>query len=43
MLDSEGFVLAGWVHDLKLHLFEIDNTSRFLVMGKARTNSYYTN
>ena len=24
MLDSEGFVSAGWVHDLQLHSFVVD-------------------
>ena len=41
MLDSEGFVLAGWVHDLKLYSFEIDSTPRFLVMGKVRWTNLY--
>ena len=39
MLDSEGFVAAGFVHDLKLHRFNAkDNTYRYVVMGKVSTS-----
>ena len=36
MLDSEGFVKAGWVHDLLLHKFTTsDGTIKFVVKGKV--------
>ena len=37
MLDSEGFVKAGWVHDLKLYQFKTrsGNAEKFVVMAKV--------
>ena len=35
MLDSDCFVAAGWVHDLALHLFNTNSSSRFLIKGKV--------
>ena len=41
MLDSEGFVKAGWVHDLLLHKFTTsDGTIKFVVKGKVMINSH---
>jgi len=38
MLDSEGFVKAGWVHDLRLHnINNGEGTSKYLVMAKVIT------
>ena len=34
MLDSEGFVAAGWVHDLGLHCFQTDSQKKYLVRAK---------
>ena len=34
MLDSEGFVKAGWVHDMVLHRF---SEEKFIVKGKVGT------
>ncbi len=36
MLDAEGFVQAGWVHDLRLH--ELSSSVRFVVKGKNIPN-----
>ncbi len=38
MLDSEGFVKAGWVHDLKLHQVKHngDGITKFVVMARVR-------
>ena len=37
MLDGNGFVSAGWVHDLLLHTFQLSepNTVRYLIKGKV--------
>ena len=35
MLDSEGFVKAGWVHDLQLDQFKASGTVKFL-NGKVK-------
>ncbi len=37
MLDSEGFVKAGWVHDLKLHQVKHDGDGikKFVVMARV--------
>ena len=35
MLDYEGFVAAGWVHDLGLHCFHTDSQKKFLVGAKV--------
>ena len=35
MLDSEGFVAAGWVHDLGLHCFQTDSQKKYLVKAKV--------
>ncbi len=37
MLDSEGFMRAGWVHDLKLHHMkdDSDRVKKFIVMAKV--------
>ena len=36
MLDSEGFVKAGWVHDLQLYQFKGDSDEKkFFVMAKV--------
>ena len=42
MLDSEGFVASGFVHDLKLHQYEVNDSSQFLIMGKVVTNILFT-
>uniref|UniRef100_A0A1X7VNI4 Uncharacterized protein n=1 Tax=Amphimedon queenslandica TaxID=400682 RepID=A0A1X7VNI4_AMPQE len=34
MLDSEGFVTAGWVHDLLLHSFDVNNLRKFVIKAK---------
>lgn len=37
MLDSDGFVRAGWVHDLRLHKFSTaEGVTKFVVKGKVR-------
>ena len=41
MLDSDGFVRAGWVHDLRLHQFSTSNDVKFVVKGKVIHNSLY--
>ena len=33
MLDANGFVQSGWVHDLLLHQFESD---KFVIKGKVK-------
>ena len=35
MLDSEGFVSAGWVYDLMLFTFHHDNQRKFLMKSKV--------
>ena len=35
MLDSEGFVRAGWVHDLRLHQFSTSDGVKFVIKGKV--------
>ena len=35
MLDSEGFVAAGWVHDLGLHGFQTDSLSSIILLISA--------
>ena len=35
MLDSEGFVAAGWVHDIELHCFQTDSQNKYLVRAKV--------
>ena len=35
MLDSEGFVAAGWVHNLGLHCFQTDSQKKYLVGAKV--------
>jgi len=35
MLDSEGFVSAGWVHDLVLHSFVFEDKQKFLIKAKV--------
>ena len=37
MLDSEGFVSAGWVHDCRVSSEESVEESKYVVMGKAST------
>ena len=37
MLDSEGFVSAGWVYDLMLHSFLVENKRKFLIKAKVYT------
>ena len=34
MLDSEGFVAAGWVHDLLLHSFVVNDLRKFVIKGR---------
>ena len=42
MLDSEGFVRAGWVHDLVLHKFSTTgNVMKFVVKGKVYSKNIY--
>lgn len=36
MLDSEGFVKAGWVHRLRLHEFDSADTQKFVIMGEVK-------
>ena len=38
MLDAEGFVTAGWEHELHVHIFDTHGTSeaRYLLKGKVR-------
>ncbi len=36
MLDSEGFVKAGWVHDLRLHQFKTGGMVKLVVMAKVK-------
>ena len=37
MLDSDCFVKAGWVHDLRLHQFKSSGDEvKFLVMAKVQ-------
>ena len=35
MLDSEGFVAAGWVYGLLLHSFFVNNQRKFLMKAKV--------
>ena len=35
MLDGDSFVMAGWVHNLRAHLFKHNGDQRWLVMGKV--------
>ena len=35
MLDSDGFVRAGWVHDLRLHQFSTPDGWKFVIKGKV--------
>ena len=35
MLDSDGFVLAGWVHDLLLHFFVNQSQKKYLIKAKV--------
>lgn len=35
MLDSQGFVRAGWVHDLRLHKFSTSQGTKYVVKGKV--------
>lgn len=37
MVDSAGFVKAGWVHDMLLHRFSDNN---FVVKGKVESSFY---
>ena len=43
MLDSEGFVKAGWVHDLKLYQFKTSsgNAEKCVAMAKLRIIKHY--
>ena len=36
MLDSDGFVKAGWVHDLRLHQFSSADGVKFVIKGKVK-------
>ncbi len=36
MLDSEGFVKAGWVHNLRLHQFKTGCSVKFVLMAKVQ-------
>jgi len=40
MVDSDGFVRAGWVHDLRLHQFSTAAGVKFVVKGKVKTKCY---
>ncbi len=35
MVDSEGFVKAGWVQDLRLLKFGSTKSQKFIIMGKV--------
>ena len=35
MLDSEGFVAAGWVYNLGLHCYQMDSQKKYLVRAKV--------
>ena len=35
MLDSEGFVAAVWVHNLRLHCFQTGSQKKYLVGAKV--------
>ena len=36
MLDSEGFIVAaGWVHDLLLHSFVVNDLRKFVIKAKV--------
>ncbi len=39
MLDGDNFLKAGWVHALKLHMYQAKENLCFLVMGKVKTTS----
>lgn len=39
MLDADGFVKSGWVHDLLLHQFAGD---KFVIKGKVIFTLYFT-
>ena len=40
MLDSEGFVKAGWVHSLKLHEFQFNGSIKYVIMGEVSCYLY---
>ena len=42
MLDSEGFVRAGWVHDLRLHQFLTADGVKFVIKGKVKLSLLYS-
>ena len=35
MLDADGFVKAGWVHDLRLHQFSTTDGVKFVIKGNG--------
>ena len=41
MLDSEGFVSAGWVHNLALHSFQSHSQKKYLVRAKVITRLFF--
>ena len=40
MLDSDSFVKAGWILNLRLHQFVSFDKLNFVVMGKVRHNNF---
>ena len=42
MLDSKGFVSAGWVHDLSLHSFVTQSQRKYLVKAKVSHKLTYS-
>ena len=39
MLDSDGFVKAGWVHDMRLRQFTTGDGVKCVIKGKVRYNN----
>ncbi len=35
MVGGDSFMKAGWVHDMRAHVFSHQNEERILVMGKV--------
>ena len=42
MLDADGFVQAGWVHDLRLHQFSTTDGVKFVIKGKVKDMGMHT-
>ena len=41
MLDSDGFVRAGWIHELRLHRFSTIDCIKFVIKGKVNYKYVY--